>query len=282
MLILKRVIFILEKENWQNEIIPLSEEIAANNVEVCSGSVQSIMNLNTLEPKDSLYITDNAICQKYLQDRGLPVIVYLHDANRQERFSHAEYAIENIEDVEYKSLELAYLRLTGMPWTILETERCTVRETTVEDADSFYSIYSEPSITYYMEDLYEDRAAETAYIQDYIRNIYSFYGYGMWTVVENTSGEVIGRAGISWREGFDIPELGFVIAVPYQHKGYAYEVCNAILEYCKDELGFTSIQALVMNGNEASIALCKKLGFKYDKKVTADGNEYDRLIWNAQ
>ena len=230
---------------------------------------------------DTLFITDNAACQMILKSNKLPVIVYLHEKNTNEIFSHAEYAIEQIEEVEYESLKLAYLRLTGQPWTILTTDRCEVRETTAEDADSFYEIYKEPSITRYMEDLYNDKAAEVAYIQDYIRNVYAFYGYGMWTVLEKSSGKVIGRAGISWREGFDIPELGFVIAVPYQHQGYAYEVCNAILEYGKTELGFTCIQALVMEENESSKSLCRKLGFKYSSKVVVDNVQYNRLTWES-
>lgn len=277
---LKRVVFILEKDNWQTEISALCEEIAANKTDVAAYGVGELQNI-TIETNNSLYITDNAAAQKYLQSKGAPVIVYLHESNRDEQFSRAEYAIEQISEVEYKSLELAYLRLTGQPWDILTTDRCIVRETTVEDADSFYDIYKEPSITYYMEGLYEDKAAETAYIQDYIKNIYGFYGYGMWSVLEKDSGQVIGRAGISWREGFDIPELGFVIAVPYQHQGYAYEVCRAILDYAVTELGFTSIQAFVMGENETSKSLCKRLGFKNDGKIILDGIEYERLLFTV-
>lgn len=277
---LKRVVFILEKNNWQSEISALCEEIAANKADVAAYNVQDILNVE-IEINNSLYITDNANSQKYLQAKGAPVIVYLHESNRGEQFLRAEYAIEQITEVEYKSLVLAYLRLTGQPWNILTTDRCIVRETTIEDADSFYDIYKEPSITYYMEGLFEDKAAETAYIRDYIKNIYGFYGYGMWSILEKGSGQVIGRAGISWREGFDIPELGFVIAVPYQHQGYAYEVCSAILDYAVTELGFTSIQALVMKENEKSNILCQRLGFKNDGKITLDGIEYERLLFTV-
>lgn len=280
---LKRVVFIFKKENAQGEISALIDELAANKVESRIESVDDILkdNINLTELPDTLFITDNAACQTRIQSSRLPVIVYMHNENRNEQFSRAEYAIEQIGEVEYESLKLAYLRLTGQPWTILTTDRCEVRETTPEDADSFYEIYKEPSITRYMEDLYDDKATEVAYIQDYIRNVYAFYGYGMWTVLEKNSGEVIGRAGISWREGFDIPELGFVIAVPYQHQGYAYEICRAILEYGKTELRFTCIQALVMEGNERSKALCRKLGFKYNCKVVVDNVKYDRLTWES-
>ena len=57
------------------------------------------------------------------------------------------------------------------------------------------------------------------------------------------------------------PELGFIIGVPWQRKGYAYEVCSAILKYAKEELDFEKVISFVMEENKASIALCEKLGF---------------------
>ena len=278
---LKRVVFILKKENVMEEIAPLLKELADYKTDAYVESIYD-RNMEGEISENTLYITDSAVCQKQLQSRNFPVIIYLHEGNREEDFSRAEYAIEKIEEIEYESLELAYLRLTGLPWTILTTDRCIVRETTVEDADSFYEIYEEPSITYYMEDLYADKKEEIAYIQDYIKNIYGFYGYGMWTVLEKNSGQVIGRAGLSLREGWDIPELGFVIAVPYQRQGYAYEVCQAILAFGREELGFNRVQAFVMKENEKSRALCEKLGFEYAEKVEIEGVEYERMVWESK
>ncbi len=75
-----------------------------------------------------------------------------------------------------------------------------------------------------------------------------------------------------------MPELGFVIALPYQGKGYAYEVCHAILEYGQKELGFTRYQVLIMEGNVKSEQLCRKLGFMDDSVVLMDGRKYKRML----
>lgn len=266
---LKRAVFILKKENAAQEMQALINDLKAHHVEV--------HQTEAADSEGTLYITDCALCQKKLHAENFPVIVYLHEENREEDFSHAEYAIENLSEIEYKSLELAYLRLTGQPWRITETKRCLIRETIPEDADSFYEIYKEPSITEYMEDLYADREEEIAYIRDYIKNVYGFYGYGMWTVIEKESGEIIGRAGISLRDGSDIPELGFVIGVPWQRQGYAYEVCQAVLAYGRKELEFQQFQALVMKGNEKSKKLCEKLGFVFWEEVEIDGIVHERM-----
>ena len=201
------------------------------------------------------------------------MLPYRHEDNKNADFTGALYVIEQIEEVDFETVDMAYRRLACLPWDILTTKRCIIRETTVEDVDSFYEIYAEPSITEYMEDLYADRDEEIAYIEEYRKKVYEFYGYGMWTVLTR-EGTVIGRAGVSWREGFELPELGFVIGVPWQRQGYAYEVCSAILDYAQEELGFTQVQALVMEGNEKSTALCEKLGFEEGKSVELEGDKY--------
>lgn len=225
-----------------------------------------------------LYVTDQAEVYNAMRKQGCYVLPCLHENNRNESFPGALYAVENPEEMDEESYDLAYRRLAGLPWEILETGRCALRETTVEDVDSFYRIYAEPSITGYMENLFADRDEEIAYTKDYIEKVYAFYGYGMWTVLEKESGRVIGRAGISWREGYDLPELGFVFGVPWQGQGYAYEVCSAILSYAGETLLMDRVQALVQPGNERSLKLCKKLGFTLSGETRLDGKRHFLLV----
>ena len=231
----------------------------------------------TQAEQETLYITDSETVYHALRQQGRYVLPYRHGGNGNASFTGALYVIEQIEEVGYETVDMAYRRLAGLPWEILTTGRCIIRETIPEDVDSFYRIYAEPEVTKYMESLYPDRDEEIAYIEDYRDSVYKFYGYGMWTVLTK-DGTVIGRAGISWREGFQMPELGFVIGVPWQRQRYAYEVCSAILSYARRELDMTQIQALVMSGNEKSSALCRKLGFQYVEDVTLDGAIYARMV----
>ena len=232
--------------------------------------------------EDILYITDQEETYAVLKKEGRYVLPYYHEGNRGAAFPGAVYAVECLEEVEEASLEMAYRRLAGLPWDILQTERCLIRETTVEDVDSFYRLYKEPSITEYMEPLFEDRDEEIAYTKNYIEKVYGFYGYGMWTVLEKNSGEVIGRAGISWREGYELPELGFVIGVPWQKQGYAFEVCTAILAYAETELLMEQVQALVQPGNTISLNLCDKLGLTFAGETMLDGEKHFLLTKDLQ
>ena len=232
--------------------------------------------------KEVLYITDNSKTLKNLLKKNLYAIALYHDKNRDVSFADALYAVENVEELTYKAYDEVYRRLAGIPWDILETQRLKVRESTVGDVKEFYRIYREPSITYYMEDLFQDPDEENAYMEAYIRQIYGFYGFGMWTVLLKNTGQVIGRAGLSIREGYELPELGFVIDVSHQGRGYALEACRAILTYAKEELCFEQVQALVRQENEASINLLKKLEFQYERNVVERGQEYLLLIKSLQ
>lgn len=221
--------------------------------------------------EEIMYLTDQGKVYDSLRSEGCYVLPCLHEKNRGEVFSGAAYAVERLEETDYASLDMAYRRLAGLPWEILDTDRLLVRETTVQDVDCFYQIYAEPSVTEYTEALFEDRDEEIAYTESYIDTVYAFYGYGMWTVIKKDSREVIGRAGISWREGYSLPELGFVFGVSWQRQGYAFEVCSAILHYAREELEMTQVQALVQPENERSVRLCERLGFMKDGETEVDG-----------
>lgn len=225
-----------------------------------------------------LFVTDDRAEAERLRREGEAVLVYLHPGNRGQDFSKFLFAVEDPEELEPEYIERVYRRLKGMPWNILDTGRCRVRETIPEDVEAFYRIYSDPSITRYMEDLYPDVEEERQYIRDYIDKVYTFFGFGVWTVVEKESGSVIGRAGLSYREGFEDPELGFIIGVPWQGKGYAKEVCRGVMDYGWRALEFERIQALVEPGNRVSLRLCERLGFCREEEICLEGKRYDRLI----
>ena len=70
------------------------------------------------------------------------------------------------------------------------------------------------------------------------------------------------------------------IDVSHQGRGYALEVCSAILTYAKEELCFEQVQALVQEENASSLNLLHKLGFRYERNVVEQGREYLLLTKN--
>lgn len=192
----------------------------------------------------------------------------------------AKYVLEgegefDEDDFDPEELEKIYRRLAKIPWDILETDRCVIKETSLDDLDEFYEIYADPDITRFTEDLME-RSEEKKYTENYRDLIYEIYGHGIWTVIKKDTNEIIGRAGLDERAGFDTPELGFVIGKPWQNRGYAYEVCSAILSWASEN-GITEIMSLAEKENAAAAKLLKKLGFFEENAVTIGTSELVRF-----
>ena len=269
---LKYIIFITEKK------VP---ELKALEAECNKKGIKLFYFLPEEETliKETLYITDHEEIVKPLLEEKANVLVWLHEENRDKNLSFVPYAIENIEEMDLFYAERIYQRFQKQPWKIAETNRCMIREMTEEDLDAVYEVYAAPSITRYMEGLYENREEELEYIRSYIQNAYAFWGYGTWVIERMTDHKIIGRVGFNLRDGYEDVELGFVIMEEEQRKGYAYECCKVVLNLGKEEYEFENIQALVKEGNEASIGLCKKLGFEFQGKVQEEGEEYLRFLY---
>lgn len=248
---LKQIIFVVS-----NEIeIPVYEKSS-----VLVRRIEEVQDASENEYRETIFVCDDSVKAKKMQEEGKYVIALLTEKNSGQDFSFCSYAIMNAKECELKFFEGIMKRFLGKPWEILETERCLVRETTVEDVDAFYELYKDKEITEYMEPLFGDRDEEIEYTKSYIKNVYEFYGFGMWTVVEKSTGKVIGRAGVSYREGFALPEMGFMIGKAYQRQGYAYEVCFAIAKYMYEMYDMEEILIFIEPQNTPSIYLAKKLG----------------------
>lgn len=250
---LKQLIFLVDK----NIELPKYED-----------SEVQILNADTgkTSKEDTIYICDDSKVLKKLYAEGQNVVALLTEKNSGEDFSFCKYAVQNVKECEEEFFQNILKRFMGMPWDIMETKRCLIRETSVEDVDAFYELYEDEEITRYMEPLFEDRDEEIEYTKSYIKNVYEFYGFGMWTIVLKDNGEVIGRAGVSYREGFEHPELGFMIGTKYQRQGLAYEVCSAILEYMHENYEMEEILIFIEPQNTPSILLAKKLGASFYKE----------------
>ena len=250
------------------------------------------------EGKEKKFLDGAAIRQAGHMDRA--VLDNEQDISRRIH-SHLDMIVQGFEEIDMLYFELAYQRFFHLPWNILETKRCLVREMTLQDLDALYELYRPQEITRYLKDLDKDRQKEAARLDDYIRHMYRFYGYGMWAVIEKSTGRLIGRAGFDHpaaeeppigstlsaedtpilgstlsAEDTLMPELGYLIATDKQRQGYATEVCGAILDYGWKKLGFSAVYCRIREDNHASIRLAKKLGFTREKRAVENG---EAILW---
>ncbi len=229
-------------------------------------------------PEDSLLITSSDDVLEEVKHLPLAVVAYRNPQNEQDLFE-ADFLVEGFEEVDFYFLERVYQRKHGIPWRVIDTRRCYLREMTMEDLPALFRLYEGKGITDYISPLY-DWEDEAAYTKAYIENIYPYFGYGMWLVMDSKTHELIGRAGIHPNVAEDeyLLEMGYMIDVKYQGRGYATEVCKAILDYAKGaDTGFERVYCFVQKGNEASLRLLRNLGFTFEREEIREGKEMLRF-----
>ncbi|MBP3489939.1 MAG: GNAT family N-acetyltransferase [Roseburia sp.] len=146
---------------------------------------------------------------------------------------------------------------------MLETERLFIRNFEMEDAHSCLKGWGEDKnlgkyiLGYPME---EDQMI--SFVSALAEN------KNAWVIVEKVSQNCIGYITI------DIPymqlgigEIGYVIGERYQHKGYAHEAINCILQEYLVTRDMYMIEAKYNVNNIASGNLLKKLGFQVDGEL---------------
>lgn len=227
--------------------------------------------------KESLFLTDDNEIIKYLKSQECGIIAWYH-LHLSENLIFTEMAVQDLNEIEWDFLVKIYERYRGIPWKIAETKRLLIREMAEADLEDLYQLYANKEVTRFIEDLYPNKEDELKYIKDYIKNIYAYYGFGMWLLIDLYTGELIGRAGLSYRPGYDEAELGYVIGKQYWRKAYAIEACLKILELGRDIYELRRVQAFTQPENIASISLLEKMNFKYQEDVILDGKIHLRYL----
>jgi len=230
------------------------------------------------EDEETLLVTDSEEEYERIKSEGKGVLIYIRNEEELDYYQGARFFVMDVFETEYEYFERVYRRIHGIPWDIANTKRLLLRETTVEDVDAFVMLYKDPQMTRYMEPLYEDVEEERKYAREYIEKVYEVQGFGIWTVVRKRDGQVIGRAGLTAREGFAELEIGFAIGTPYQRQGYGREAVRAVLSFAGAQ-NFGRINALVMQGNIASENLLSKEGFKKLNETMLNGVRYN--VWQV-
>ncbi len=200
----------------------------------------------TYKERNVLIITNNKYAVEMADLYNIPVVW----AGCGEMLT--KYAIESATDIDYNYIKRIYNRYYGYDNEIIVTKRLILRETKLEDYQTFIEIYDDEDVRKYNPPLEEKDA-----LKAYINTVYPLYDYGLWTVVRKEDGSIIGRAGI---ENGD--ELQYMIKKNERNKGYGSECVAAIIKYAREELQMEDLRAKIHPDNLPSIKLNKKFNFK--------------------
>lgn len=222
----------------------------------------------------------------------MPVVGFINKNSGNQDLSKANILIEGFEEIDFNFLNQVYNRHHNIPITIYEDDSIIIRELTTNDVKFLYNIYKEETICKYITPLSKTLDEELLKHEAYIKNIYHFYGYGLWGVFLPT-GELIGRCGIENKliDNKVEYELGYLIKKEYQNRGYATRACNLVIDYAFNLLDLNRIICVIDKNNIPSIQVAKKLGMNYEKDIMFNDKEcvlyainQDRkeISWNNQ
>ncbi|MBX2831081.1 MAG: GNAT family N-acetyltransferase [Rhodospirillales bacterium] len=163
---------------------------------------------------------------------------------------------------------------------IVQTPRTTVRHATHDDAPFILSLLNEPGWLRYIGDRnIHDLDGARGYIDERFLTSYAKHGFGSYLACEKTTGVPIGLIGFVQRDSLDAPDIGYAVSTAHQGKGYAFEICIALIDYGWRTLGFDKIYGYCLPDNVPSVKLLEKLGLTYirDQDVNHHANELCRV-----
>ncbi|MBK8029063.1 MAG: GNAT family N-acetyltransferase [Chloroflexi bacterium] len=167
----------------------------------------------------------------------------------------------------------------------LTTPRLVLREVEPTDVEAVLALRSDPEVQHYNGEPMQS-IDEAEKLVDDLRTIIFPNKYGIqWAVTEHGQDKLIGLFGLNyWDQHNRRLDLGYDLAHAHWGKGYAYEGLKAILDWGFANLNLNRIEAHVVDGNERSVRVLERLGFRLDGRRRAfslepDGQFHDSLIY---
>jgi RimJ/RimL family protein N-acetyltransferase len=143
---------------------------------------------------------------------------------------------------------------------ILETDRLILRKIDPErDFDGWAESMADEGTVRFLGTKPMSRAESWRNMAQAIGH-WEIRGYGFFSLESKETGEWVGRVGPWYPKGWPAPEVGWTISPGHLRKGYATEAGRASIDYVFNTLGWTSVIHVILEGNEASMAVARKLG----------------------
>ena len=173
-------------------------------------------------------------------------------------FPGTRLVFTDFKDTSPDILIRAFNRKQGRKFYFLQTERLKMRELVFKDiflliSDLWQETFKQASLdlSFYPENLLS-----------YIKHHYEYYDYGL-LMVELRDGTPIGLCGLGEFENSDqeiCNELEYMLLPSYRHRGYAREMCRAVISYALKEEGIPKLYARIPSDNLPSLRLARDLG----------------------
>lgn len=164
---------------------------------------------------------------------------------------------------------------------ILETERLILRRFTLADTDFIIELLNTEGWIKYIGDRNVRTSDEAiAYLENGPLKSYRNNGFGLALVELKMDRAPIGMCGLIKRDYLDDVDIGFAFLPVYTGQGYAAEIVKKTMEYAFGELQTAKLLAITLPGNQSSIKLLEKVGFKYASRFIVPETDEELCLYS--
>lgn len=228
-----------------------------------------------VNPKEAVVVEDSCFGSQAAKAAKITCVGYINPHSGKQDLSAADVLLESFVGIDERFFIHVLCRSQGIPVTIADTKRLFIRELGLDDVKDVYEIYKDPEIRKYIPDIDDYLEVEMKKQAAYIKNVYSFYGYGMWGIFSKTTKQLIGKCGIENLEidGKNEIALSYLLDNAHWGYGYALECCRAVFDYAVNQLDITRIVAVIDKDNLRSLKTAKNLGMELEKEIQYKGHD---------
>ncbi len=167
-----------------------------------------------------------------------------------------------------------------MDYNIFETDRCTMRPVSTEDAEFILKLVNTPKWLMYVGDRNIHSVLEAEkYISEKMVPHYETHGFGNYVVMDKFTNQKMGTCGLYDRPNLDGVDIGFAFLPEFEKQGFGFEAVSYLKEFAFGELGFKKIGAITTLDNIDSQKLLEKTGFTFIKKIKMDDDEVELMYY---
>jgi RimJ/RimL family protein N-acetyltransferase len=158
---------------------------------------------------------------------------------------------------------------------ILDTARLRLRTLALDDAAFYLKVMNTPLFYQWIGDRNirtEAQAREALAVGPL--TMQSMRGFSIYLVERLSDGAAIGMCGLIKRETLEDIDLGYAYLPEFAGHGYATEAATGVLAHAR-ALGLKRVVAITTPGNDASDAVLRRVGMRFEKRVrlTAEAAE---------
>lgn len=199
-----------------------------------------------------LLLTDAPHCMDRAFQMNIPVIYYERPGSPP--MYRTDMTVLGLSELDRDFFQRIYERHYGLPVIIAETQRLLIRESIMKDSEGLWMLMQDEEARRNIPALDGGREDELEKLSAYIRSRYTYYGYGLYTVIWKETGEIAGRIGYEEREyqGEIYTELGYLVGREYRNRGIAKEACLALAKDLERLTGYERAAIFCEKDNQPS------------------------------